>query len=82
MSLAVLQPSQLRHPPVLIGSLTEVAAAYQRTLQRDPHNAIALAGMSVVALASRQPESAVLMAQAAVAAAPHMIPAWVALGQR
>ena len=37
-------------------------------------------GMSLVALASRQPEEAVLMAKAAVAAAPELGAAWVTLG--
>ena len=37
--------------------------------------------MSLVALASRQTEAAVKMAAAAVAAAPEMGTAWVALGQ-
>ncbi len=81
MSAAALQPSQFRHARALTASLPEVAANYQRILQKDPHNAIALVGMSVVALASRQAEPAVLMAQSAIAQAPRMIPAWVALGQ-
>ena len=41
----------------------------------------ALAGMCLVAMASRQTEAAVKMASAAVAAAPEFVPAWVALGQ-
>ncbi len=81
MSAVALQPPQRRQTRGLPARLPEVASRYQRALQHDPHNAIALVGMSVVALASRQPEAAVVMAQAAVSVASHMIPAWVALGQ-
>jgi tetratricopeptide (TPR) repeat protein len=63
------------------GKLTEVALGYQRTLEQDPRHAPALVGMTLVALASRQPEAAVQMASAAVAARPGMCLAWVALGQ-
>ena len=65
----------------LTGHLFQVAAAYQRTLKENPRHPEALVGISLVALASRQPESAVKMASAAVSAAPQMVPAWVALGQ-
>lgn len=65
----------------LEGRLTEVALAYQRMLQENPHHPEALVGMSLVALASRQSEAAVRMASAAVAVAPGMCAAWVALGQ-
>ena len=68
-------------PDGLSGRLTEVALGYQRVLQEDPRNPEALVGMSLVALASRQAEAAVKMASAAVAVAPEMGPAWVALGQ-
>ena len=67
--------------PELKGRLTEVALGYQRALAADPRNAEALVGMSLVALASRQTEAAVKMAQAAVAAGPELGAAWVALGQ-
>ena len=65
----------------LTGHLTEVALGYQRMLEVDPCRPDALVGISLVALASSQPEAAVEMAQAAVAAAPEMVAAWVALGQ-
>ncbi len=61
--------------------LTEAALGYQRLLRRNPNHAEALVGMSLVALASRQTEAAVKMAEAGVAAAPKMGAAWVALGQ-
>ncbi len=61
--------------------LTEAALGYQRLLERNPCDAGALVGMSMVALASRQTESAVKMAEAGVAVAPQMGAAWVALGQ-
>jgi len=63
----------------LTGRLTEVALGYQRVLERNPRQPHALVGMSLVALASRQSESAVKMASAAAAQAPEMGPAWVAL---
>ncbi len=65
----------------LTGRLTEVALGYQKTLRENPRHPQALAGMSLVALASRQPEAAVKMASAAVQVAPQMGVAWVALGQ-
>ncbi len=65
----------------LTGRLTEVALGHQCVLARDPRNAEALIGISLVALASRQPEAAVKMAAAAVTVAPEMCVAWVALGQ-
>ena len=65
----------------LAGRLTEVALGYQRVLQANPRHPQALVGMSLVAIASRQPEAAVKMASAAVEAAPQMGTAWVALGQ-
>jgi len=65
----------------LTGRLTEVALGYQRMLEQDPQRPEALVGICLVALASRQPEAALKMAQAAVAAAPKMGAAWVALGQ-
>ncbi len=65
----------------LTGHLTEIALGYQRVLARDPGHPQSLVGMSLVALASRQPELAVKMAAAGAAAAPGMITAWIALGQ-
>jgi tetratricopeptide (TPR) repeat protein len=65
----------------LAGHLTEIALGYQRVLERNPCHPQALVGMSLVALASRQPELAVKMAAAGAAAAPGMITAWIALGQ-
>lgn len=65
----------------LMNRLTEVALGYQRMLAVDPRKPEALAGMSLVALASGQSEAAVTMATAATLAAPRMFPAWVALGQ-
>jgi tetratricopeptide (TPR) repeat protein len=50
-------------------------------LERKPRDPQALVGVSLIALASGQSAPAVLMAQAAVAVAPGMGPAWVALGQ-
>ena len=73
--------SAARSTPSLTGRLTEVARGYQNILARDPHQPQALVGMSLVALASRQPDAAVRMAAAAVAAAPAMLPGWIALGQ-
>ncbi len=71
------QPNQ----PDMTGRLTEVALGYQRMLEQNPCHPEALVGMTLVALASRQPAAAVAMAQAAVAAAPAMGTAWIALGQ-
>ena len=65
----------------LTGRLTEAALDYQKVLAEDPRNAAALVGMSLVALASGQADAAVRMADAAVAVAPGMGPAWLALGQ-
>jgi tetratricopeptide (TPR) repeat protein len=65
----------------LTGRLSEVALGYQSVLRRNPRHPQALVGMCLVALASRQPESAVAMAKAAVGVAPGMGAAWVALGQ-
>ena len=63
------------------GRLAEVGLGYQQILEHNPTQPVALVGMCLVALASRQPEAAVKMAQAAVEVAPKMGPAWVALGQ-
>jgi tetratricopeptide (TPR) repeat protein len=63
------------------GRLTEIARGYQRVLKQNPTQPVALVGMCLVALASRQTEAAVKMASAAVASAPEMVAAWVALGQ-
>jgi len=65
----------------LTGRLTEVALGYQRMLAEDPCQPEALMGMTLVALASSQQQAAVKMASAAVAVAPQLGCAWVALGQ-
>jgi tetratricopeptide (TPR) repeat protein len=65
----------------LSGRLIEIARGYQRVLEQDPTQPVALVGMCLVALASRQTEAAVQMASAAVASAPELVTAWVALGQ-
>lgn len=61
--------------------LRDVATRYQCALERNPRDPEALAGMSLVALASGQPEAAVLLAARTVLVAPGMGPAWVVLGQ-
>jgi len=76
-----MQASKARSPNGLTGRLTEVALGYQRMLELNPRQPKALVGISLVALASRQFEAAVKMAEAAVAVAPEMGTAWVALGQ-
>jgi tetratricopeptide (TPR) repeat protein len=68
-------------PTELTGHLTEVALGCQRMLEENPCHPEALVGICLVALASSQPVTAVRMAEAAVAAAPQMVVAWVALGQ-
>ena len=68
-------------PTDLTGHLTEVALGCQRMLEENPCDPKALVGICLVALASRQTEAAVKVAEAAVAAAPEMVTAWVALGQ-
>ena len=65
----------------LTGRLTEAALGYQRMLEQNPCRPDALVGISLVALASRQHQAAVRMAEAALAVAPEMVVAWVALGQ-
>jgi tetratricopeptide (TPR) repeat protein len=81
-----MRPSKLRPSGVLpsddiSGRLTEVARRYQLALEKNPAQPSALVGMCLVALASRQTEAAVRMANAAVASAPQLVVAWVALGQ-
>ena len=71
----------LKGPGLLTGHLTEIAQGYQQVLSKDPRNPEALVGMSLIALASRQSAAAVEMAAAAMAVAPNMGTAWVALGQ-
>ena len=71
-------------PPDLSGRLIEIAHGYQQVLEKNPTQPVALVGMCLVALASRQTEAAVKMASAAVASAPELgvkCVAWVALGQ-
>jgi tetratricopeptide (TPR) repeat protein len=69
------------HPQELTGHLTEVALGCQQMLEQNPCHPQALVGITLVALASGQPLAAVKTAEAAVAAAPQMGAAWVALGQ-
>jgi tetratricopeptide (TPR) repeat protein len=76
-----MQTSEVSLPQELTGHLTEVALGCQRMLEENPCNPQALLGITLVALASGQSKGAVKMAQAAVAAAPRMGAAWVALGQ-
>lgn len=63
------------------GRLLEVALGYQGILATNPRNPQALAAMSLIALASRQPRAAVELASAAVREAPRMVTAWITLGQ-
>jgi len=65
----------------LSGRLTEIARGYLRVLAQNPTQTVALVGMCLVALASRQTAAAVEMASAAVASAPESLAAWIALGQ-
>ena len=81
-------PRPVRHPSAtqdapnqLHAHLRELALGYQRQLLANPRHPQALLGMSIIALASRQPQSALQLASAAVAAAPHLVLAWVTLGQ-
>ena len=76
-----MQKSETSFPPEMTGHLAEIALGYQRMLVENPCHPQALVGMSLVAMASRQSEAAVKMAQAALAVAPRMGTAWVALGQ-
>jgi tetratricopeptide (TPR) repeat protein len=76
-----MQTNQAMLPTELAGHLTEVAQGCQRMLEEDPCHPQALVGICLVALASSQSAAAVRMAEAAVAAAPEMVAAWVALGQ-
>ncbi|MFZ1083325.1 MAG: tetratricopeptide repeat protein [Terracidiphilus sp.] len=72
----------MRIPPKdLTGHLTEVALGCQQMLAQNPCHPQALVGITLVALASGQSTAAVQTAEAAVAAAPRMGAAWVALGQ-
>lgn len=65
----------------LRAGLTAIALRARLALSNDPRNPEALIVMSLVAMASRQPNAAIGMAKAAVVAAPAMITAWVTLGQ-
>jgi tetratricopeptide (TPR) repeat protein len=65
----------------LVSNLAKVGCAYQLILQKNPRHPIALAGISLIALVSKQTEAAIRMATAAAALAPRFILAWVALGQ-
>jgi tetratricopeptide (TPR) repeat protein len=77
----MMQANEASLPRELTGHLTEAALGYQRMLEQNPCDPKALVGMTLVALASRQSAAAIKMAEAAVAAAPQMVTAWVALGQ-
>jgi tetratricopeptide (TPR) repeat protein len=81
MRAAKRQQSARQPPADLSGRLNEIARGYQRVLEQNPAQPVALVGMCLVALASRQADAAVKMASAAVASAPEMVMAWVALGQ-
>lgn len=72
---------ETRPPPGPAARLAEAAYGYQRALAANPHDAQALMGMSLVALASGQRDAAVKMAAAALAEAPKSSTAWVTLGQ-
>ena len=61
-------------------SLLTQAKRFQQKLLRDPADPEALVAMSLIALASRQADAAVVTAQAATASAPEMLAAWVTLG--
>lgn len=76
-----MQTNKARSQDELTGRLTEIALGYQRMLQENPCQPKALVGMTLVALASRQPEAAVKMARAALAVEPQMCTGWVVLGQ-
>jgi len=76
-----MQATKGKPPADLSGRLIEIARGYQRVLEKNATQPVALVGMCLVALASRQTEAAVKMASAAVASAPEMVAAWVALGQ-
>lgn len=81
-----LRPSNLRQAGMLPSGdlcdrLTEIARGCQLALEKNPAQPSALVGMCLVALASRQTDAAVKMASAAVASAPDLVVAWVALGQ-
>jgi tetratricopeptide (TPR) repeat protein len=75
------EPSKRRKESTLSGRLTEVALGYQRVLEKNHSDPRALVGICLVALSSGQHEACLLMARAAVAAAPAMDVAWVTLGQ-
>ncbi len=77
-----MQSSEISFPKQLTGHLTEAALGYQRMLEENPCHPQALVGMTLVALASRQPEAAVKMARAALSAAPQMGTAWVRWARR
>ncbi|HWT65251.1 MAG TPA: tetratricopeptide repeat protein [Terracidiphilus sp.] len=68
-------------PYPFAANLTQLADRFQRALARNPHNAEALVGISLVALVSGQTSAAVAMAQAAVAAGHSLTIAWIMLGQ-
>ena len=61
--------------------MTGEALRLEQILKRDPSHIGALLGMSLLALAGRQTESAIRMASAAIVVAPKVGNAWVTLGQ-
>jgi len=82
----VLLPSipaqrETRSPQAATSRAIIAALAFQRALLRNPRDASALAGISLLALSSGQLASALRAAAAATAAGPAMPAAWVALGQ-
>lgn len=61
-------------------SLLTHAQRFQQKLLNNPADPEALVAMSLIALASRQADAAVVTALAATASAPEMLAAWVTLG--
>lgn len=67
------------HPAAI--RLQNMGELFQSVLAQNPRHPEALVGISLVALASGQAQSAAAMAQAAVVANPNLGSAWVTLGQ-
>ena len=67
--------------PLLTGDLAATALHYQRILADNPGDAKGLISMSLIAIASSQFKAAVTMARSATALFPHLISAWITLGQ-
>lgn len=68
-------------PLPLSAHLQQAALRFQSILAQEPCSTEALVGISLVALASKQTQAAIAMAQAAVASNPKFGIAWVTLGQ-